>query len=72
MFIRWLTLVPLIGIFVGVIFANRVTPIVLGMPFLFFYVVLWVVLTSVCMAVVYKFDPTNQEGGEPPCTRHPS
>ncbi|GMA51399.1 permease [Alicyclobacillus contaminans] len=62
MSIRWLTMVPLLGIFVGVIFANRVTPIVLGMPFLFFYIVLWVVLTSVCLAIVYKLDPANREG----------
>lgn len=62
MAIRWLTIVPLLLIFVGVIFANHVNPIVLGMPFLFFYIVCCVVLTSVCMAVVYKFDPTNKEG----------
>ncbi|WAH38815.1 DUF3311 domain-containing protein [Alicyclobacillus dauci] len=61
MSIRWLTLVPLIGLLIGVIFANRATPIVLGMPFLFFYVVLWLILTSVCMAIVYKFDPTNRK-----------
>lgn len=60
--IRWLSLIPLMFIFIGVIFANRVTPIVLGMPFLFFYMAIAVVLTSVCMAIVYRFDPTNKEG----------
>lgn len=34
------------GILGGVIFANRVEPFVLGMPFLLFWIVLWVVLTS--------------------------
>jgi len=48
-------------IFAGVIPANRVEPIVLGMPFLFFYVVLCVLLTSVTVAVVYRFDPANKE-----------
>ena len=62
MAIRWLALLPLFFIFVGVVFANRATPIVLGMPFLFFYVVVAVLLTSLCMAIVYKFDPTNKEG----------
>ncbi|GEO24648.1 permease [Alicyclobacillus acidoterrestris] len=61
MSVRWLTIIPMIGIFIGVIFANHATPIVLGMPFLFFYMVVWIVLTSVCMAIVYKFDPTNKE-----------
>ncbi|GMA60207.1 DUF3311 domain-containing protein [Alicyclobacillus fastidiosus] len=63
MAIRWLTLVPLLFIFVGVAFANHAMPIVLGMPFLFFYMVVCVILTSICMAIVYKFDPTNK-GGE--------
>lgn len=62
MAIRWLTLVPLAFIFIGVIFANRVKPLVLGMPFLIFYMVVAIVLTSVVMAIVYKYDPTNREG----------
>ncbi|MCL6454278.1 MAG: DUF3311 domain-containing protein [Alicyclobacillus sp.] len=61
MSIRWLVVLPLLGIFVGVLFANRVTPYVLGMPFLMFYIVLCIVLTSVCMAIVYRFDPSNRE-----------
>lgn len=62
MAVRWLTLLPLVLIFIGVGFANRVEPYVLGMPFLFFYVVLCVVLTSLTMAIVYYFDPVNKEG----------
>ncbi len=62
MAVRWLTLVPLAFIFIGVIFVNHVTPIVLGMPFLFFYMVVAILITSVCMAIVYKYDPTNKEG----------
>ena len=59
--VRWLALLPAIMIFAGVIPANRVEPIVLGMPFLFFYVVLCVLVTSVTVAVVYRFDPANKE-----------
>jgi len=62
MAIRWLTLLPLAFIFIGVAFANRVEPMVLGMPFLFFYMVVAILLTSVCMAIVYRYDPTNQKG----------
>jgi hypothetical protein len=41
-------------------FANRVEPFVLGLPFLLFWIVLWVVLTAVCMSIVYRTDPRNR------------
>jgi hypothetical protein len=43
-------------------FANRTEPYVLGMPFIMFWTVLWVVLTSVIMFIVFKTDPANKEG----------
>lgn len=58
---RWLALLPFLGLLVGVFWANRVTPYVLGMPFLLFYCILWVVLSSIIMAVIYKTDPANKE-----------
>ncbi|RIV21961.1 DUF3311 domain-containing protein [Alicyclobacillaceae bacterium I2511] len=60
MSIRWLALLPALGVFVGVIFANRVTPYVLGMPFLWFYVLLCVLVTSAVMAIIYALDPENK------------
>ncbi|WP_328702045.1 DUF3311 domain-containing protein [Alicyclobacillus fructus] len=60
MSVRALALIPILFIFVGVAFANRAYPIVLGMPFLFFYMVVCIVLTSVVMAVVYALDPANR------------
>ncbi|GGE18447.1 putative membrane protein YhjC [Marinithermofilum abyssi] len=56
-----LGLLPFIGILGGIPFANRVTPYILGMPFILFWIVMWVVLTSGIMAVVYKLDPANKE-----------
>ncbi|WP_327297963.1 MULTISPECIES: DUF3311 domain-containing protein [unclassified Streptomyces] len=53
--------IPFIGILGGIWFANRVTPYVLGMPFILFWIVLWVALISVVMAVIYKLDPRNRE-----------
>ena len=53
--------VPFLGILGGVIFANRDEPFVLGMPFLLFWIVMWVVLTSVIMAIIYNLDPVNKE-----------
>ncbi len=52
--------IPFVAILVGILFANRVEPFVLGMPFILFWIVLWVVLTSVIMFVIYKLDPVNR------------
>ncbi|GAA2237155.1 MULTISPECIES: DUF3311 domain-containing protein [Kitasatospora] len=59
-----LSAVPFAGILGGVFFANRVTPYVLGMPFLLFWMVLWLVLGSVVTGVVYRLDPSNREPAE--------
>jgi hypothetical protein len=37
-----------------------VTPFVLGMPLLLAWLVLWIVLTSVIMGVIYLGDPSNR------------
>ena len=52
---------PFLGILGGIFFANRVEPFVLGMPFILFWIVLWVVLTSGIMAIIYRLDPANKE-----------
>lgn len=52
---------PFIGILVLVPLANRDTPMILGMPFLLVWMVAWVILTSVCMTIVYLTDPANRE-----------
>jgi hypothetical protein len=62
--IHVLAALPFLGILVGVAFANRVEPFVLGMPFILFWIVAWVVLTSIIMAVVYRLDPSNREDAE--------
>jgi hypothetical protein len=51
-----LSALPFIGILVGIFFANRVEPYVLGLPFALFWVTLWVILTAAIMAVVYRLD----------------
>lgn len=57
-----LVALPFLALIIGMFFANRVEPFVLGMPFILFWTVLWVVLTSVIMFIVYKLDPVNQGG----------
>ena len=61
MFLRLLAALPFIGILLGVPFVNRVEPLVLGMPFVLGWIVLWVILISIIMAVIYRLDPTNRQ-----------
>lgn len=58
--IHVLALIPVLCLVVGPVFANSVTPYVLGMPFLLFWVLLSVLITSLCMSIVYVFDPANK------------
>ncbi|MCM3595732.1 DUF3311 domain-containing protein [Metabacillus idriensis] len=36
---------------------NRATPIILGLPFSFFWVILWIVITFVALIGLYFLDP---------------
>lgn len=44
--------------------ANRSTPLILGIPFNFFWVILWIVLVFVGVGILYAIDPQrkNDEG----------
>lgn len=55
-----LAALPWVGMLVLAPAANRVEPFVLGLPFLLFWIVLWVALTAVCMSIVYLTDPRNR------------
>jgi hypothetical protein len=49
---------------VGPFFANRVTPYILGLPFLLAWIVASVGLTVGIMTVIFRLDPANRE--DPP------
>lgn len=44
--------------------ANRSTPLILGIPFNFFWVILWIVLVFIGVSILYAIDPQrkNEEG----------
>jgi hypothetical protein len=65
-YVRWLAVLPFLGILGGVFFANRVTPLVLGMPFLLAWIVLWILLSAAIMALIYWSDPANRSRGQRP------
>jgi Protein of unknown function (DUF3311) len=62
--IRWLAVVPFIGMFVGPILHNSTTPFILGVPFILAWIVIWVLLTSVIMAIINWLDPVPLPGEE--------
>ncbi|MBM7715193.1 DUF3311 domain-containing protein [Siminovitchia sp. FSL H7-0308] len=43
---------------------NKATPIILGMPFSFFWVLLWVAVTFIAVAFLYDVDPNKDEEEE--------
>lgn len=57
---RWLAILPFLGILAGTPFFNRTAPSVLGLPVILVWLVSWVVATSIIMAIVYRFDAVNR------------
>jgi type IV secretory pathway TrbL component len=47
-------IVPVLGLTVGVAFANHLEPRILGLPFLLAWIVAWVLLTPAFMWVAYR------------------
>jgi hypothetical protein len=41
--------------------ANRVTPLVFGLPFAFFWVILWIVITFAIVLFLFRIDPDKYE-----------
>jgi len=58
--IRYLAVLPFLGILVGVAFVNQVEPLILGMPLVLAWLVLWIVLSAVVMGIIYLRDPANR------------
>ena len=58
--IRWLAALPFLGMLIGPFFVDRVQPLVLGLPLLLAWLVMWALLTSAIMAAIYAFDPANR------------
>ena len=57
-----LAFLPMLGLLGGVWFANRTEPYVLGLPFLLFWIVMWVVAASLIMWTIWALDRTRGPG----------
>jgi len=51
-----LALVPALALTLGIPFANRVDPRILGLPFLPAYIAIWILLTPAFMFAVYRIE----------------
>ncbi|MFE0506435.1 DUF3311 domain-containing protein [Peribacillus butanolivorans] len=53
-----LTTIPALG---SLVVINRVEPYVLGLPFVLFWAICWVCLTSLFLIIANKLDPNKEE-----------
>ncbi|MBC1458311.1 DUF3311 domain-containing protein [Listeria newyorkensis] len=60
MMVKLLLIIPFIFILVGMPFANRIQPMVLGMPFNLFWVAAGILLSTCILGIVYHFDKQNK------------
>jgi len=64
--------VPFLTLVFALPFVNRVEPFVLGLPFVLFWILLWVALTPVSLFLAYKIEriynpPDADFGSDPTC-----
>ena len=54
-------LVPVLALVAGLPFVNRVEPVVVGLPFLLFWILGWVLLTPLFLALSYVLAERDRE-----------
>ncbi len=54
---------PVVGLILALPFVNRLEPIVLGLPFVLFWILAWVAATPVCLAISYAIVRRSQSRG---------
>ena len=60
-----LALVPFLMLVLALPFVNQIRPFVLGLPFLLFWIVLWIFLTPfILMAAYWAEKKFNKNGGQ--------
>jgi hypothetical protein len=62
--VRWLAILPFLGMLIGTAFVNSVEPLVFGIPFVLAWLIGWVLITSLIMAIIYFCDPINATAGQ--------
>lgn len=60
-FRRWVLLVPFIAI-LDVPFYNRLTPALFGLPFFYWYQLVWILIAAVLIFLLHRWE--RREGGD--------
>ncbi|QHS52196.1 DUF3311 domain-containing protein [Edaphobacter sp. 12200R-103] len=56
-------LIPFLGMCFTVPWWDRVSPMIFGLPFNLFWLMLWIVLSSVCMALAHRVEQSRRKKG---------
>ncbi|HXO63258.1 MAG TPA: DUF3311 domain-containing protein [Steroidobacteraceae bacterium] len=57
--------IPFVAMCFTVPLWDRVYPMLLGLPFNLFWLVAWVMLSSVCLAIAYRLERARDRADEP-------
>ena len=57
-------IIPFVLMVVCMPIYNRIDPVILGFPFLYFWVFTGLFVTSICLYIAFKIDPKNKKDGE--------
>ena len=64
-------LIPFVAICFSVTLWDRIYPMVLGLPFNFFWLIAWFVLTPLCMWCAYRLEATRASDAHRPDSSGP-
>jgi hypothetical protein len=56
-------LIPFLGMCFSVPWWDRVSPMILGLPFNLFWLILWIVISSGCMALANRVEERHKRKG---------
>jgi hypothetical protein len=56
-------LVPFVGVCFSVPLWDRIDPMVFGLPFNLFWLLLWIPLTMLCLAIALRIENVRRRGG---------
>ncbi len=57
-----LGIIPFVAMCLSVAAWDRIDPMILGLPFNLFWLLAWIVLTSVCLWGAYRLETTRDRG----------
>ncbi|EIA18783.1 DUF3311 domain-containing protein [Listeria fleischmannii] len=58
---KWLLIIPFLFILGGIPFANRVYPLIFGIPFVLAYIASGIILSSIILFLLYKWEQKGED-----------